>query len=253
MRFNSVVIILLAAASTASVAQMPVLSCGNPVTTPYNSSPQFFAPDGTRGVGIKIWVKGVSSSIPDTKAACLPIALRYNNPGVLKTPSKGPWPNQTTKDSKGHAIFPTVEAGITAWGLWMKKKSESAKPHTAMSIMSVYAPPDDCVGSIGTPPNCPYGLNPTAEYAARIAFSVGKKPTDVLNLDGTDCKEGREALYALFQQIASFEIGGNFCGREDKNKLALCDFDREIFDNSMDTAYGPVNFGKCADPAAAHE
>jgi len=246
-------IAFLAITLTPSYAQTTVSFCGNPVQKPYNSSPQFFAPDGTRGVGIRIWINGVLSPVPDTKAACLPIALRYNNPGVLKTPSKGSWPNQTSKDSKGHAVFPTVEAGITAWGLWMKKKSESGKPQTAMSIMSVYAPPNDCVGSIGTPPNCPYGINPTAEYAARVAANVNKKPEDVLNLDGTDCKEGRDALYALFQQIASFEIGGNFCGRENNKTLALCDVDRELFDKAMDTAYGPVNFGKCADPAEAHE
>lgn len=253
MRFNSLILALLVATSTTTYAQVAVSSCGNPVTTPYNSSPQFFSPDGTRGVGVKIWVHGVLVSIPDTKPACLPIALRYNNLGVLKTPSKGPWPNQTTKDGKGHAIFPTVESGITAWGLWMKKKAESGKPQTAMSLMSVYAPPDDCVGSIGSPPNCPYGINPTAEYAARVASSVNKKPMDVLNLDGTDCKEGREALYALFQQIVSFEIGGNFCGRENKNTLALCSIDRELFDKAMDAVYGPVDFGKCADPAEAHE
>lgn len=220
--------------------------CANPVSTPYNNSPQFFSPDGTRGIGIQIWIKGVLSPIPDVRASCLPIALRYNNPGVLKTPSKAPWPNQRTKDSKGHAVFSTVEAGITAWGLWMKKKTESGKPQTAMAIMSIYAPEDDCVGSVGKFPDCRYGPNPTKEYATRVAASVNKQPNDVLNLDGTDCKEGRNALYALFQQISSFEIGGDFCGRENKNTLALCQIDRNMFDRAMDKAYG--SDGKCASP-----
>ena len=252
MRFNSQIFLFLLAASIVNLAQGATVQCGNLVAKPYKTSPQFYGPEGTRGVGIQIWKRGVLTPIPDTKAACLPIALRYNNPGVLKTPSRGPWPNQIAKDGKGHAIFPTTKDGIAAWGFWMKKKFDSGKPQSAMSIMSVYAPPDDCVGSIGTPPNCPYGLNPTRDYATRIASSIGKKPTDILNLDGTDCMEGRDALYALFLQIATFEIGGDFCGRESKDSVAICGVDRELFDGAMDSAYGTVLRGKCANPAGAH-
>lgn len=236
---------VFATTHAASYAQPDMSSCSNPVSTPYSRSPLFFSPDGTRGVGVKIWIKGNLSEIPDTSAKCLPIALRYNNPGVIKTPSKNSWPNQIGKDSKGHAVFPTVEAGIVAWGLWMKKKFQSGVPQTAMSIMSVYAPPFDCVGTIGVFPDCPYGANPTAAYAQRVASGVGKEPNDVLNLDGSDCKEGRAVLYHLFQEIATFEIGANFCGRERPGKLSLCIFDRGLFDKALDSVFGPVESGKC--------
>lgn len=249
--FSYLLLVLLVATLNSSYAQE--LVCRNLVSKPYNSAPLFHSPDGTRGVGIQIWINGVLSPIPDTRPACLPIALRYNNPGALKTPSKKPWPNQIAKDNKGHAIFNTVEAGITAWGLWMKRKLESGKPQTVISIMSIYAPPNDCVGSIGSPPNCPYGINPTAKYAERIASSVNIMPTDTLYIDSTNCYEGREVLFTLFQQIASFEIGGDFCGRENKKTLPHCAIDRVLFDKAMDVAFGSKELSKCADLEKASE
>jgi hypothetical protein len=246
--------VLLFFVSANCYSQEPMTgSCTNLVKKPYNLSPRYKAPDGTRGQGITIWVKGQLTVIPDTRPGCLPIALRYNNPGVLKTPRQGPWPGQIGKDDKSHAIFGSVEQGMAAWGLWMKRRNDSGQKHTAFSIMSMYAPPTDCVGSIGTPPNCPFGINPTLEYASRVAAAVNKAPKDPLNLDGTDCREGREALYALFQQIATFEIGSGFCGSQDGKSRGLCGVDRELFDKAMDSAFGPVQHGRCADPAEAHK
>jgi hypothetical protein len=246
MHLKLIVGMLLMVGNSHVHAAQALTSCNNLVKKPYNASPAVFAPDDSRGKDIQIWLHGALSPIPDTRAGCLPIPLRYNNPGSMKTPSTGPWPNQMTKDQKGHAVFPSIEAGIAAWGLWMKRKYQSGHPQSAMSIMSVYAPETDCVGSIGTPPNCPYGVNPTREYAARVASSVGKQPNDPLNLDGMDCGQGREALYALLQQIATFEIGGDFCGREKKGVLPLCVIDRGTFDRAMDTAYGLENTRRCA-------
>jgi hypothetical protein len=113
-------------------------------------------------------------------------------------------------------------------------------------MMSLYAPPDDCVGSIGTPPNCPYGVNPTLDYAKRVAGRIGKGPEEPMQLDPTDCKEGREALYAVFLEVATFEIGRSFCGGD-------CAIDRDMFDTAIDATFGPVNFGPCSDPPEAHE
>ena len=247
-------IILLTFASTNSYCnETKIKSCGNLVTTPYKSSPKFFAPDGSRGEGVSIWINGQLKPIPDTRAGCLPIPLRYNNIGAIKTPKRAPWTGQIGKDDKSHAIFGSVEQGITAWGLWMKNRQKTGVKNSAFSIMSLYAPPDDCVGSIGIFPDCPFGINPTEEYAARVAAAVKKQPNDPLNLDATDCKEGRDVLYALLQEIASFEIGGNFCGKENKKSKTFCSINREIFDKAMDTAYSPVKWGPCSDPAEAHE
>ncbi len=221
------------------------LSCGNPGREIYNRNPSACAPDGSRGVGLQVTVGGNLTPVPDTRCACLPIPARYNNFGALKTPAAGPWQGQVGKDSKGHAVFATTGDGLAAWALWIKRRTDG-RPTTAFKLMSVYAPPDDCVGSIGTPPNCPFGINPTRDYAQKVAAAVGKTADDTLNLDARDCKEGRDALYAVFSQVATFEIGRKFCGGD-------CAIDREMFDTALDGAFGPVNFGPCTDSPAAHE
>lgn len=219
--------------------------CKNPSgKKSYLSNPEFFSPDGTRGEGLRVKVKGNYVQVPDVRPQCLPIPVRYNNFGALKTRSKGPWAGQVSRDRKGHAVFKDVESGLSAWGTWIAARTK--EPKSAFEIMSIYAPPTDCVGSIGTPPDkCPYGINPTAQYAAQVASAVGKTAHDKLNLDATDCREGRDALFALFVEVATFEIGSNFCG-------GRCDVDRDLFDRAIDKAIGPVSWGQCADPPEAH-
>lgn len=214
-------------------------TCANPNKKIYNNHPEACAPDGTRGVGVSVRGRdGHPADVPDLRCKCLPIALRYNNPGVLKTP-RGGWAGQMqdargspVHDSKGHAVFPTVEAGVAAWSMWMKKRSEEGDRRTAFKIMSLYAPPDDCVGSIGKPPNCPFGINPTEEYARKVAASVGRGPHDTLNLDG-HLREGRDTLYSIFSVIITFEIGGDFCN-------GSCTVSRDVFERGMDLAWGAV-------------
>jgi hypothetical protein len=212
--------------------------CQNPNRKTYNSRPLFCAPDGTRGIGISLLVDSTTAPIPDLRCSCLPIALRYNNPGVLKTP-RGGWKTQLRDkagepiaDAKGHALFGSVQDGITAWGEWMKRRIERDHLSTVFQIMSLYAPPDDCVGSIGKPPNCPFGVNPTREYADRIASAVNKGPEDTLDLDGSHA-DGREVLYAVFSAIATFEIGSDFCHTK-------CEISREMLDKAMDSVWGAI-------------
>ena len=228
---------LLVAISTV-LANGQVEVCKNPNRKTYNRKPAFCAPEGTRGVGISLVIDGEKVSIPDLRCSCLPIALRYNNPGVLKTPRAG-WKTQlrdsngrAIADSKGHALFGSVEDGIAGWVEWMKRRSKRKRLKTAFQIMSLYAPPDDCVGSIGKPPNCPYGINPTLEYARQVASAVNKGPKEPLNLNGST-RAGRDSLYALFSAISTFEIGPDFC-------KARCEIDREVFEKAMDSIWGKV-------------
>jgi hypothetical protein len=130
-------------------------------------------------------------------------------------------------------VFASVAEGLAAWSTWIKRRSEEGL-NTAFSLMSLYAPPDDCVGSIGTPPDCPHGLNPTREYAKRIAAAVGKGPDDALNLDGADCSEGRVVLSKLLTEVVTFEVGSDFCG-------GACLIDARVFTDSMDSVWGPCN------------
>jgi hypothetical protein len=212
--------------------------CKNPNGKTYNRKPAFCAPEGTLGVGISLIVNDESVPIPDLRCSCLPIALRYNNPGVLKTP-KGGWKTQLrdsagrgVADKKGHALFGSVENGIAAWGEWMKRRIERDHLSTAFQIMSLYAPPDDCVGSIGKPPNCPYGINPTIEYAEQVASAVNKGPEEALNLDGAT-PEGRDSLFSIFSAISNFEIGADFC-------RSKCEISREVFEKAMDSSWGKL-------------
>ena len=237
MKLNFVLTTVLLA-----VAAFPVYgqagSCKNPNGKTYNKNPVFCAPDGTRGIGVSLVVNDETITIPDVRCSCLPIALRYNNPGVLKTPRDG-WKTQLrdnagkpVADSKGHALFGSVEDGIAAWGEWMKRRIEKDRLSTAFQIMSLYAPPDDCVGSIGKPPDCRFGVNPTLKYAEQVASAVNKGPEEELNLDGADA-DGRAVLYAIFSAIATFEIGADFCG-------SRCEISLSVFDKAMDSVWGAV-------------
>ena len=236
---NRIWSVVLATALSAVVAMSgsgQTSDCRNPNQKTYNKNPIFCAPDGTRGVGIYLVVDDDATAIPDVRCSCLPIALRYNNPGVLKTPPGG-WKtqlrnnaSQPVADAKGHALFGSVEDGIAAWGEWMKLRIEKDQLSTAFQIMSLYAPPDDCVGSIGRPPNCPYGVNPTREYAERVASAVNKGANEELNLNGADA-DGRDALYAIFSAIATFEIGADFC-------RSKCKISRRSFDKAMNSVWG---------------
>ena len=89
-------------------------TCQNPNRKTYKENPQFCAPDGTRGVGISIrGGGGRPADVTDVRCKCLPIALRYNNPGVLKTP-RGGWKGQS-RDARGRrgqvTAAPTVGDG----------------------------------------------------------------------------------------------------------------------------------------------
>jgi hypothetical protein len=221
------------------VAHGQVGACKNPNRKTYNPRPAFCAPEGTRGIGITLLVDGNRVRIPDLRCSCLPIALRYNNPGVLKTPAGG-WKTQlrdrrgrAIADNKGHALFGSVQDGIAAWGEWMKRRIERDHLSTAFQIMSLYAPPDDCVGSVGRPPNCPFGINPTLQYAEQVARAVNKGPRETLNLDGTH-SEGRASLFSIFSAIATFEIGSDFC-------KSGCEISRDVFEKTMDSVWGTVN------------
>lgn len=229
---------LLCLATYGALAQAD--ACRNPNRKTYNSAPRFCAPEGTRAEGISIRIDGALKSVPDARCGCLPIALRYNNPGNLKTPAAGPWKGQIGKDDKGHALFSTVGDGVAAWNEWLKRRYERDRLRTATQFISLYAPPGDRVGSIGVPPNCPHGPNPTRAYAEKVAAAAGdgRGPDDPLDIDGSSCA-GRKTLAALFAQIATLEIGADFC-------KGPCLVDSTLFASAADAVWGPVAGASCA-------
>ncbi len=193
----------------------PPAPCQNPGGLQYTKTwtPAFSAPDATRAEGLFVEVDKNPHPVVDVRAACLPLAARYNNPGAVKTRASGYWPGQTKKDGKGHAVFSRLPDGVTTWMTWIQARHAEGK-NTAFALMSIYAPPDDCIGSVDKLPNgqCPpgYPLNPTAAYAARVAAVAGVGPDDPLDLDGRSCS-GRAFLRAFFEEVMIFEMGRAFC------------------------------------------
>lgn len=216
------------------VAKAPEgLVCGNAVTKPFHASPIFLAPDDTRVSGILVNIDdGAGQPIRDTRPACLPLALRLNNPGAQKS---GEAPGQMGADAKGHAIFATPAAGIAEIVRWVERRQREGKG-SAFAMMSRYAPPDDCIGSVDKLPSgeCPPGfpLNPTREYAARIAAALGKGPMDDLGLGRHKCAGERRAIRIFVEEIMTFESGVGFCeGR--------CGMTDALFNAAIDMAWGP--------------
>lgn len=218
--------------------------CQNPGGQTFNRAPVFKAPDRTRGRGALLNIQGELRPLPDARASCLPLSLRLNNPGALQTPRAGPWQGQIGRDTKGHAVFATLADGIAAWTTWLRRRTASNPRITSFQMMSIYAPPNDCLGSVAKLPNgqCPPGfpLNPTLEYATRVAAAVGKGPNDPLVLDPTDCRDRRNSLFAVFREIMTFEAGRGFCGN------GLCSVEREIFEAAVDRVAGPIDSSRCA-------
>jgi hypothetical protein len=81
---------------------------------------------------------------------------------------------------------------------------------TANQIVSRYAPSDDCVGSIGKPPNCPYGVNPVQEYADHIAKALGVKTTDDIQLFNENKKMNIKVAIPLFVSFSQFELSDKY-------------------------------------------
>ncbi len=210
--------------------------CKNPGNIRYHpSNPQFYAPIKTRALGFLIEVDSNPRRPPDLKPECLPLGIRYNNPGALKTPNAGPWDRQIGKDTKGHAIFPRVEDGVVAWLTWVQRRAKSGV-NTPSELMSMYAPPDDCVGSVAKLPNgrCPPGfsLNDTRRYAKRVAAALGVGPNDTLSLTGANCS-GRRRLKAFFSEIMVLELGRAFCNKR-------CGIQGRLFNRAADKVFGSV-------------
>lgn len=226
-----VAVLLLISTGEAHAA----IVCKNPGGEVYNKSPTVFAPEAQRTVGVLIEAETGGRAVPDTRAECLPIALRYNNIGSIQTP-KGGWPNQIGKDKRNTAVFPSVKDGLRVMMIWLQRR-DAEKINTAFKIMSRYAPPDDCVGSLDKLPNgtCPKGFNDTAGYAKKISGAVGLGINDKLDLNGGSCS-GRKTIRSVARTIMTYEIGAKLCHK-------TCDVEEGLFNSVADEVWAPVTPG----------
>jgi hypothetical protein len=127
------------------------------------------------------------------------VCIRFNNYWCVKAAG---WRGQISKDSRGHAQFDTPASGAHTY-----RYSHNLK--TANEIISRYAPSDDCVGSIGKPPNCPHGVNPVKDYAERIAQAAGKKPSEDLGLFDENGKINLKVAVPVFQAFSLYELSSD--------------------------------------------
>lgn len=88
--------------------------------------------------------------------------FRNNNPGNLKAGT--PWKGAIGMDSKGFAIFDTMENGVRALGKDLTAKINRGLD-TIRKILYVYAPPSE---------------NPTANYVAKVSEWAGVHPDEPL-------------------------------------------------------------------------
>ncbi len=223
-------------------AEAQVARCDNPGNKVFHSNPPFAAPEETRAVGILIGNgQGGAVPIPDRRSRCLPLGLRLNNPGAQQSRSA---PGQTARDGKGHAVFDTVESGVAEVLAWLERRRREGND-TALLMMSRYAPPDDCIGSVDKVRNprtgrmeCPRGfpLNPTREYAEAVATTVGKGINERLGLGQTRCGDEREAAKRLVERIVTMESGSGFC-------RGICTVDQSVFARAINRVWGEIPAG----------
>jgi hypothetical protein len=140
------------------------------------------------------------------------VCIRHNNYWCMKSVG---WQGEIGSDSRGHANFsdPAYSARAAARQLHTWRRRD--KLRTAFEIMSKYAPPDDCVGSIGRPPNCPHGINPTREYAIKVAEAVGKGPDDDLGLFDQNLKMNKSIAIPILRAISAFELPDPYIATDD--------------------------------------
>ena len=211
----------------ASTAYSQTDACKNPGAVRYIRTATLYAPDETRTDGLKIGLPTKMRDVPDRRPECLPLPVRFNNPGALQTPKAGPWEGQIGKDKKGHAIFKSIEAGVGAWLTWVQRRAAEGR-NTPFKLMSMYAPPDDCVGSVDKLPNgkCPPGfpLNDTAGYAKKIAQAFGVGTNSSVELSVKTCEQ-RAALKVFLQEVVTMENGKNFCA-------SRCEIDPLVFERA---------------------
>jgi hypothetical protein len=94
-------------------------------------------------------------------SAQAPIGIRNNNPGNLRQ-----W-GDTPRDAKGYAVFPSMEAGLTAAVRNLVAQQRIHGLNTIQGLISKWAPPSE---------------NKTAAYIADLSTRTGFAPDQPLNL-----------------------------------------------------------------------
>ncbi len=135
-----------------------------------------------------------------------PLGIRYYNFGCVKTKQKGFWMGQIAKDKFGHAIFKAPIYGIRAMALLNIEIIEQRKKNTLLKFFNVYAPSDDCVGSIRDDKgNCIYGYNHPEVYAKKVGDALGIKIDVPINIRNDKGEINTKLMALLLNAVGKFE------------------------------------------------
>ena len=151
-----------------------------------------------------------------------PLGIRHFNFGCIKTKKSGFWLGQIDKDKFGHAIFEKPIYGIRAMVVLNIEIIEQRGHNTLLKFFSVYAPSNDCVGSIKDKQgNCLYGYNKPEKYASKVAEIVGLGINEEINLRNERGELNVQLLSILLSEVAKFETGKNCKLEEEIIKKAI--------------------------------
>lgn len=147
--------------------------------------------------------------------------VKLNNYWCLKDVG---WNGSVGRDSDGHTAF--LDGSMAARAVVRNFRTSYFKHgrKTAFQIMSVYAPPNDCIGSLaGTRKDgtCIQGKNPTEKYAIRVARGVSDNSDADLLLFYANGVANESNLVKFLQNMSSFEIGGLIVS-SDTIKRGIC-------------------------------
>jgi hypothetical protein len=131
------------------------------------------------------------------------LCIRHRNYWCLKSAG---WRGEKGKDDRGHAQFDDPLFGARAFARLMYTYRYLHHLKTVNEIIARFAPADDCRGSIGKPPHCPYGVNPVQDYADHIAEALGIKVTDEIALFDEHRKMNLNVAIPLMIAFSNYEL-----------------------------------------------
>ena len=141
-----------------------------------------------------------------------PLGIRYFNFGCIKTKKSGFWLGQIAKDSKGHAIFKEPLYGIRAMVVLNAEIIEIRKKNTLLNFFNVYAPSDDCLGSVDKilvngKYTCPNGYNKPEVYAKKVGDAIGLGINDKIVIRDSSGNLDVKLMTLIISEVAGFETG----------------------------------------------
>jgi hypothetical protein len=174
--------------------------------------------------------------------------LRNNNWVAIKGPNlDGRWPGQTGANSHGFARFDDPAYSVRSFIELVRLYQDRHNARSAAAIMKRYSPPGDCSGAPSVPPSarregggCPENETTPPVTAVRVARAVGLKPTDSLDLFGSDGQINHpDRLRVLLDAVVTQELGPSHCPQPPRGESWIgCRVDDAVFNRAVELLGG---------------